>query len=286
MKPIKKILVPTDFSETALNAYAYALLLADQVGAEIRLLNCVFPSIAVAEVPAFSDGFTGEMLSMANENIESFSDQGLALVAPELKTRPFVSHGVEVGGAVPEIKHIAEADEFDLIVMGTTGAQTTWENLFGSNAAGVLHNAPCPVLIVPPEARFKGLEQLCFATDFENREVFAGKELVQAFQPLNPDLHIVHMQEKQEPEHTLNMELVREMYDRQDLSFRVTYAELPCQDMAKNLLEYATALPCDFLVMVRPHYSLFDQLFHKSYTREVALATKLPLLVLNDAYPD
>ena len=52
MKEINKILVPTDFSETASHAFRYALWFADQVDANLQLLHVIYPE---AEPLDFSD---------------------------------------------------------------------------------------------------------------------------------------------------------------------------------------------------------------------------------------
>lgn len=54
---------------------------------------------------------------------------------------------IEVGKPSRVIKKFAEANECDLIVIGTHG-QNGWDLLLGSTANGVLHGSPCDVLSV------------------------------------------------------------------------------------------------------------------------------------------
>ncbi|MEM6381014.1 MAG: universal stress protein, partial [Bacteroidota bacterium] len=67
MKPIKKILVPVDYSPTASNAFTYALLLASELGAEIQLLNCVHPGMAAPEIPSLTVDLTHKLIGISQE---------------------------------------------------------------------------------------------------------------------------------------------------------------------------------------------------------------------------
>jgi len=68
--------------------------------------------------------------------------------------------GVEVNVEVPTrasapqaIVEAARAQNADLVVMGTSGRNAWHHMILGSTANHVLEKAPCPVLVVPPEAR-------------------------------------------------------------------------------------------------------------------------------------
>lgn len=282
MKKIQKILVPTDFSDTASNAFIYALLLADNLGAEIQLLHCVHPGMAVAEMPNYTVDITNKLLEVANDSMLEFTKQGLTSVIQQVKSLPLVSDIVVVGSVTERAKSLAEEHDFDLVVMGTQGATTTWDQLFGSLSSGILMNAPRPVMIVPEHAKFSSYKKFCYATDLNGFEIYSGEELVAAFNPMVPDLHFIHVNREKKEESPFDFELMDLLYDRKNLSFKTTVAETTAKNVSETIIAEAEQQACDLIVMSRPHYSFFDQLFHKSKTREVALHTHLPLLVLNE----
>lgn len=282
MKSIKKIVVPTDFSDVAANAFIYALLLADKLGAEIQLLHCIHPGMAVAEMPTYSIDISNRLLEIAQDNMLHFTKEGLTSVLQQVKSMPLVSDNVVIGSVAERAQAMVKEEQYDLVVMGTQGATTTWDHLFGSLASGVLMNAPCPVLIVPEKAKFTSFKKICYATDLEGFEVYAGQELVAAFRPMVADLHFIHVTKRGVEEAPFDFELVDLLYNRKDLPFKVTATEVVGTDISTAIIEEAEKLGSNLIVMSRPHYSFFDQLFHKSKTREVALHTHLPLLVLNE----
>ncbi len=281
MKTVQRILLPTDFSAVAANAFAYTLRLADALDAEIQLLHAVYPPVAMAEIPSSHNQMAAQLLESAEENLQAFAEKGLAMVGEQLKNVPVIHRIVEMGGTVPLIKNIAEEGHFDLVVMGTHGADSFWDKLFGTNAAGVLQNAPCPVLVIPEKSLYKNLQLLCFATDLHGHDVLFGKELIDLFYPLLPDLHFLHIaKEIEDFDRPLDFELILDLYQRQNVPFRVDCTAMEEEDVTTALIEFATEIEADMIVMSRPHYGLFDQLFHKSYTRQIAMLTPLPLLVL------
>lgn len=145
---IRKILVPTDGSDTSLAAARYAAELAKCMEAQVVVLN-------VAEVSALTQ-FVGYSIGGARQ-----SDHGLREVGETIldKTETVFRQadvpvrGKIIEGFAPEaIISEAEDGNYDLIVMGSHGAEggVLRRVLFGlgSVAEAVVGNAPCPVLLV------------------------------------------------------------------------------------------------------------------------------------------
>lgn len=139
---IQRILVPHDFADAADAALAYALALADKLGARITILHAY-------EVPAYGypDAFVAslEFSSEVEERASSF----LQKVAAQAR-RPNVEIDAVLrrGSAWTEIVDAAERLPADLIVMGTHGRRGVSHLLLGSVAEKVVRCAPCPVLTV------------------------------------------------------------------------------------------------------------------------------------------
>jgi len=140
---LKKLLVPTDFSDTSKKAVQYALRFAEQFGCEIALLYVVEPATPMIGAPLGVELFTEkDEFSMAEED--------LAVLAAEAHTNGAhsVNSFVRVGHAPNEITKAAKELDVDLIVIGTHG-YTSWRHFcIGSTAERVVRTAPCPVLVV------------------------------------------------------------------------------------------------------------------------------------------
>lgn len=74
------------------------------------------------------------------------------LMPEEVRAACDVEEIVVAGKARRQIVRLAGQREADLVVMGVHRARPLQVTLFGSTAARVVREAPCPVLTVPPRA--------------------------------------------------------------------------------------------------------------------------------------
>lgn len=142
MKPIRHILVPHDFGETAQHAFDYAMDLAEKLGASVTVMHAY-------EVPVygFPDGVV--LTSEMSGQIERAARTALDGVAAR-GARPGVTVRVALrqGPAWSEIDGAARQLEADLVVMGTHGRKGVARALLGSVAEKVVRTASVPVLTV------------------------------------------------------------------------------------------------------------------------------------------
>jgi len=139
----RTILVPTDFSEPADEALAYAADLGAQLDATIHLVHVV--GIPAAGVPDIGIAYSALMMESATQAAQDELD------ARADRYRDRVSIGpvrIEIGDARDTIDRVAETVGADLIVMGTHGRRGFRRMLLGSVAESVVRTAPCPVLTI------------------------------------------------------------------------------------------------------------------------------------------
>jgi len=147
---MKRILVPTDFSDPSLNALNVAAQLAVLADADLYLLhvNEMFPyAIPVSEYPFPVVGLDLEAYDREMKN----KIQG---IKTHLLEKPRfhqirIHAAVKDGPMVPVMTEMIEDECIDLIVMGTLGASGWKEALIGSNTERIIRHATCPVLVIP-----------------------------------------------------------------------------------------------------------------------------------------
>jgi nucleotide-binding universal stress UspA family protein len=149
---LKRILVPTDFSETSAAALRYAIALARRFAARVHILNVSdYPGIAdEAEYPI---GVFEMMQNAAHDHLRRLlTEQDVEELQPDCATR--------IGLPAEEIIRYAHEHAIDLIVMGTHGREGVMRVVLGSVAETVVRRAPCPVLTVHhPEREFVVAEE-------------------------------------------------------------------------------------------------------------------------------
>jgi len=144
-RSIKKILVPTDFSEPSADAVTTAIDFARVLQASIELVHVYVepvyvlpPPVDLAVIPFDVSDLMSKMQASLDAERARVEAAGVPCEALTLS-----------GKAAPEIVARAKKTGADLIVMGRHGRSGLEHALLGSVAERVVHHTPCPVLVVP-----------------------------------------------------------------------------------------------------------------------------------------
>jgi len=150
----KTILFPTDFSTASDAALVHAEVLARQSDARLLILHIEEPPLAYGG---------GELYYGLPEPSSERILQMLEDVRPSDPTLPF-EHRLVMGDPAAEIVAVAQAEQAELVVMGTHGRTGFSRLLMGSVAESVVRHAPCPVLIYRERAEKLSADQPVPAT--------------------------------------------------------------------------------------------------------------------------
>ncbi len=146
---ISLILVPTDFSECALNSLNYAASLAVMHKAELILMHVV----DTREAEHFAK-FAKESMDTVLERLNNQATQAFRRFLGQWPEKKLVRETlVSAGTPFQEIALKARDFQADLVVMGGYGSRGKGgqieEIFFGSTVEKVVRLLPCPVLCVP-----------------------------------------------------------------------------------------------------------------------------------------
>jgi nucleotide-binding universal stress UspA family protein len=146
--PERRLVVPTDFSETADRALGKAIEMARALPAKISLIHVHSPVVVLP--PPIDMVSLSTIFPKAQEKMEE---------ALEVRAGRAREAGVECeielleGSPHVEIVSFAETVGAELIVLGTHGRGGLAHAVLGSVTERVIHRATCPVLVVPDRKR-------------------------------------------------------------------------------------------------------------------------------------
>lgn len=144
---LKRILLPSDFSENSAVAVSYACALAEQFGAELHVLHVMQDLVTMIPEPGMAFPPPGEYL----QELQASAETALAKIPDAAWSQgKKVVRTVRQGTPFLEIIRYAKETDSDLIVLGTHGRGGLAHVLLGSVAERVVRKAPCPVLTVRP----------------------------------------------------------------------------------------------------------------------------------------
>jgi nucleotide-binding universal stress UspA family protein len=141
----KTILVPLDGSHRAETILAHAEALATAFRAKIVLLQVVEPNVSVVtpyDMVPYYDPKEAERMTTESKGYLATKEGELRALGIEVKSC------VENGPVVAGILDVAEREHADLIAMASHGRTGLGRVFYGSVAAGVLHKADRPLLLI------------------------------------------------------------------------------------------------------------------------------------------
>ncbi len=145
---IKRILIPTDFSEPSMEAFSYTVELNKLLKAKLYLLHVIQELTDFSELN-LSPTVIPEIYATFEENAWKRLEELESSIPSDTPHESHVVHGTPFN----EIIKFAQTERVDLIVVGTRGRTGLKEILFGSTAEKVVKKAMCPVLAVRPTVK-------------------------------------------------------------------------------------------------------------------------------------
>lgn len=272
---MKKLLVPTDFSDNARNALIAALNLASVMNAEVLLCSIYDqPSSGQSVLRNLSQQLRANTLEDLREEIEEVyeSFQNISITP------------IAVQGDVAEmIVKTANLERADLIVMGKAGRSNFSNLIFGSVALKTIHLAEKPLLMIPQEWSYKPIDKICFTTDLSPQnypKVLAP--MINFSTIFNAPIDLLHFAEDQESLDELyngggsvKSEIKSVLADRpHKFTFRIE------ENVKKALFKHIDNPQFHMMCMVRNEYNWVQRLFRKTPIIDAAIHTHVPLLIL------
>ena len=279
MEKITKILVPIDFSACSENALVFALQLADKIKADLRLVTVLNFEGADMENTAYALDVIEERKVQSKKRMIKFIEKTIESVRASLDEIPTTQISIEIGNVEATIRDVATRNQVDYVVMGTQGENSTLDKYLGSTASNVLKNSPCPVIVIPEKSDFTKKVVIGYATDFSDADPFEIWKVVKLFQPFEPKVKCIHFNEKQ----VYNEDKIKELasyFAETAPKLNIDFYSLPVKDKVKDMNDFVENENINMLVMYKPNRSLFESIFHKSYTQKMAKHTNVPLMVL------
>lgn len=277
---MKKLLLPTDFSENSFNAIRFAVQLFPNQVCKLYLLNTYTPLLYDSDYTLYSPVSS---LSL-DEVYRSKSILGLEKIRNRIiKEFPNPEHQFELISSFSllneEIKRQVSILQIDLIIMGTQGATGAAQIFFGTHTVHAIKRATCPLLAIPSGCVFSKPENILFPTDYEINytEDHLGilKELVKTNSSKLYILHVLFgfsLGEKQENAKKLLSEFLKDTCH--------FFYEIQKNTVTQGIYDFQQEYNIDLLVMISNKHSFFENLLFRPVINEVGFKVKTPFLVI------
>lgn len=270
---MKTFLVPVDFSATSVNAAEYAVALTKEIpGVDIILYN-VYSAISFAALTEKEEGsrkmITERELKKLKRKLDASDTQNISFESDE-------------GSFVENIEKYVLSNHIDMVIMGITGSSRIKQVFMGTNTLNVIRHVNAPVMIIPPKAKFKGINNVLFVSDFKDvGRTTPFDSLQKLLDFFKPKLNILNVDSEHYIELTDEYKIERRAMEDKLGSYNPEFSFLRAYDFLDGINEFLEAKEIDAIITVPRRHNFMSQLFKTSHTKKLAYHSHVPIIAMH-----
>ncbi|MGB8705163.1 MAG: universal stress protein [Gillisia sp.] len=276
-----KIVIPTDFSENALNAAKYALELFKYFKCEVFIVHAfadeIYEEKAIREKTAFEE-VKSKTRKASDKALESFRTDVINIFHNPKHSIQTVS---VFGSLVDVVNDLVEKENMDLVAMGTKGKTNNKKITFGSNTLQVIKYVKSPVLAVPASYRDILPKNLLFASDYmlpyKQRELKLIGDMAERITASIKCLHFAKY-DKLSKRQQDNKKLLELAFAK----IKASFLQVIGKDITTSINQFLEENPTDMLIMVNSRHSYLENILYTSAIEKIGLNIRIPFLVLQN----
>lgn len=277
---MKKILVPTDFSNPAKLAVEVAIEIARKAESEIVLLH-------VIELPSDESFNTEGQISQSDDwedklftlKLIEISKKQLAATRQKIEEKGIpVSYKLKMGNPFHGIRTAITDEKADLVVMGTSGRSKLEEMIIGSNTEKVVRYAKCPVLTVHEKSSGSEFKNIVYATSMSDDEKEFSNVIINTQELYGATIHMVRINT---PMNFKPDTLVKEAMERFAKKLHLkNYTLNVFNDLSEEegIIHFANSINADLIALATHGRTGFAHVIAGSIAEDVANHSRKPVL--------
>lgn len=270
------ILHPTDFSECANKALEYAVRLCEEYQAELVLVHSVNPE----DIEDFSD--SGRSMLQKSKELEDAARLKLNELGKSLSVKGINCRAQLYSGSLSS-KLITLVNQLNplMVVMGTTGAGSISNKIFGSNTYALIQSSSAPVLAVPDKHDFRPTEKISLAVDLKSMRAEVLNYLLRFTKVEKAKLEILYvMDEQDEEQFNLEVERVKKQNPDEKVLEHTDFQLLVNDNYIEGIREYIEKVPTDIFAVTISNRNFIEKLLFGSLSKHLVHHSKIPLLAI------
>jgi nucleotide-binding universal stress UspA family protein len=290
---IKNILVPVDYSECSILASRYALKIAQKANANIKFFHAFYsPAFDLIDLAGnrstqnkLRDDVTQKLLIGESDNMSQFLDSMSEYIKGSGLSDKQISYEIAPGLAKDKIQKVASDLQPDFVIMGTKGKDKKENSILGSITEIVIRKLNYPVLAVPENYKFIGLENLrriVYITDFDESDFISIKKLMGFTNLMGMSIHCLHIGSKPDKWERIKMNGLKDYFLKSYNESKVECDILtPEMDALGSINNYIKEKEINLISITSKKRNVFEKLFKTSLTKKLFYHSNTPLLVFH-----
>ncbi|NNC70735.1 MAG: universal stress protein [Flavobacteriaceae bacterium] len=275
---MKKVLIPTDFSDNSKVALDYAIELYKDAPCSFYVLN-TYDQLVTSDHFDVAVATNLKALQMLKKNsetqlkkIETYFKKKNTNANQQIKT---IS---QIGTLIAAVKDVVNKEAIDVIIMGTKGESSSSNIIFGSSTLQVINKRIAPVIAVPNEYNFSEIKHILFPTDlyieFRDKHLKflldiakQTKSKITLLHKIFRGLNTVQRENKAKLENYLS-------------EINPLFETIEEKEIDEAIYDYEQSHPTELLAMINNKHSFIENLFFTPVVSKIVKHTKIPFLVI------
>lgn len=275
---MKNIVVPFDFSESALNS----LLYASELYKEMHVNFYVLTVNSILASSSLDDEFNDEMISVLVDESKDDLDKILADFSKKNKNPKHSFHAVSSSKPINHaINEYIKNWQVDMVIMGSKETKSNLDVFIGNNVLKVIKTIDnSPLIIVPKNYAFKLPEQIVFSTNFKRKfNLDELKSLLEIMKVFKATLKIVQIMNEEylNDVQKENKEKLKEIFAEFDYFFHKIDVE---DSESKAIRDFVNTTKSDIISFVNHKYNFFQKLTDEDVIKKISFNSQVPIFIL------
>ncbi len=287
--PIKRILVPVDFSEHSLITGRFAIQIAQRLGAEVKLIHA-YATPAINTSPYIEPvAYSTEPLNQFSLKVSEVKHKMLAL-KKELKTwNPNVELKYTLINDQPieAISQSVASYKPGLVILGNKKPSNLPDNFKNNMGSKIITKSATPVLVIPAKQQsdqISEIQNILYATDLEAHEFISVIRLAEMLSPLDIQIHCIHICVGQsDPVIKAHFDLFKsELRNHHPKLKNVICKLITGEAIEKSLEAYVRENKIEMISMTPHKRSILSRWLTPSLSNRIIKHSTIPVLLFND----
>lgn len=269
---MKTFLVPVDFSTPSVNAAKYAVALTSNIDGVNIILYHVYSRISIEALTEKGE-LTRKLIYDAELNVV----KDMLTPSPGQK----ITIESEEGSFLESIEKYILSNHIDMVIMGITGSSRLKQIFMGTNTLNVIRHVSCPVMIVPPDAEFKGIKNAVFTSDFKDVARTTPFPLLKnVIDLLKAQLYILNVDSEHYIELTDEFKKEKEAMEDKLGVYNPEFSFVRSYDFVDGINTFVELRDIDTIITLPRKHSFLTQLFKVTHTKKLAYHSRIPTIAI------
>lgn len=286
---IKRILVPVDFSEHSLITCKFAIIIAQKLNAEVKLIHA-YATPAINTSPYIEPiAYSSEPLNQFSIKLSEVKHKMSALKKQlmELNTDVKMKYSLINDQPVEAILQANSTYKPGLIILGNRKPSNLPDNFKNNIGCKIISKIITPVLVIPvhePSDQISITKHVLYATDLEAHEFVSVIRLAELLKLLNIQIHCVHICIGKSDS------MIKAHFDqfKEEIhSYLSNHKNIVCkmitgEDIEKSLEVYVRENKIGMIAMTPHKRNIISRWLTPSLTNRIIKHSNIPVLLFND----